>query len=483
MSHCGRFQPRAISRRDMLRRGACGFGAMAFAGMFADIARAAGAGGATGDVGATGGPAAPAGPHFAPTARSVIFLYMDGGPSQMDTFDPKPELARWHGKPFPAAMERTQFNDVGATLMSPWEFARHGGSGLPVSSLFPNVARCADDLCVVRSMTSRFNEHTNANYFLHTGVGIVGRPSMGAWVSYGLGDARNDLPSFVVVNGGLIPPGGRELLGSGFLPSTHQPSVFRPQGDGMPNVRGALDGARQRRVLDFAADLDAGFAARTGRPDALEAAIANAELAFAMQASVPDLMALDGESAEVRELYGLDAAYEPTRIFARECLLARRMVERGVRFVELTCPGTGHDRWDQHSNLRKGHEDNARAVDQPIAALLVDLKRRGLLEQTLVVWGGEFGRTPFAQGADGRDHNPHGFTVWLAGGGIRGGTVYGATDEFGYKVVDRPVEIHDLHATMLHCLGFDHRLLTSRSGGRDMRLTDVHGRVMREWLA
>ena len=215
----------------------------------------------------------------------------------------------------------------------------------------------------------------------------------------------------------------------------------------------------------------------------LQAAIANAELAFAMQASVPDLMALDGESAEVRELYGLDAAYEPTRIFARECLLARRMVERGVRFVELTCPGTGHDRWDQHSNLRKGHEDNARAVDQPIAALLVDLKRRGLLEQTLVVWGGEFGRTPFAQGADGRDHNPHGFTVWLAGGGIRGGIVYGATDEFGYKVVDRPVEIHDLHATMLHCLGFDHRLLTSRSGGRDMRLTDVHGRVMREWLA
>ena len=478
MSHCGRFQPRAISRRDMLRHGACGFGAAAFAAMFAQVARAAEAAGAFG-----AGAGASPGPHFAPTARSVIFLYMDGGPSQMDTFDPKPALAEWHGKPFPMAMERTQFNNNGATLASPWEFTRHGASGLPVSSLFPHVARCADDLCVVRSMTSRFNEHTNANYFLHTGVGIVGRPSMGAWVSYGLGDARNDLPSFVVLNGGLIPPGGRELLGSGFLPAAHQSSVFRPQGDGMPNVRGAVDGARQRRTLDFAASLDRGFAGRAGRPDALEAAIANAELAFAMQASVPELMSLDGEGAEVRELYGLDAEYEPTRTFARECLLARRMVERGVRFIELTCPGNGHDRWDQHSNLRKGHEDNARAVDQPIAALLVDLKRRGLLGQTLVVWGGEFGRTPFAQGTDGRDHNPHGFTVWLAGGGIRGGMTYGATDEFGYKVVDRPVEIHDLHATMLHCLGFDHRLLTVRHGGRDMRLTDVHGRVMREWLA
>ena len=235
-------------------------------------------------------------------------------------------------------------------------------------------------------------------------------------------------------------------------------------------------------MLDFSGELDAAFAARAGRPDALEAAIHNAELAFAMQASVPELMAMDGEPAEVRELYGLDAPFEPTRIFARECLLARRMVERGVQFIELTCPGTGHDRWDQHSNLKKGHEDNARAVDQPIAALLTDLKRRGLLDQTLVVWGGEFGRTPFAQGTDGRDHNPYGFTVWLAGGGIKGGMTYGATDDFGYKAVDRPVEIHDLHATMLHCLGFDHRLLTARYGGRDMRLTDVHGRVMREWL-
>ena len=479
MTHCGRFEDRPITRRDMLRRGACGFGAMAFVGMFADVVRAA-AGGAGGAGGV--GSALRVGPHFAPTARSVIFLYMDGGPSQMDTFDPKPELAKWHGKPFPMAMERTQFNDNGATLASPWSFARHGQSGLEVSSLFPNVARCADDLCVVRSMTSKFNEHTNANYFLHTGAGIVGRPSMGAWVSYGLGDARNDLPSFVVINGGLIPVGGRELLGSGFLPSAHQSSVFRPQGEGMANVRPSVDGPRQRRVLDFAAELDRGFVARAGRPDALESAIQNAELAFAMQSSVPDLMAMDGESAEVRELYGFDAPFEPTRIFARECLLARRMVERGVPFVELTCPGTGHDRWDQHQNLRKGHEDNARAVDQPIAALLVDLKRRGLLESTLVVWGGEFGRTPFAQGTDGRDHNPHGFTVWLAGGGIRGGMTYGATDEFGYKVVDKPVEIHDLHATMLHCLGFDHRLLTSRFGGRDMRLTDVHGRVMREWL-
>ena len=460
----------------MLRRSACGFGAAAFAAMAGDLARAAGAlgnlpGGRT------------MGPQFRPTARSVIFLYMDGGPSQMDTFDPKPELARWNGKPFPMAMEPTQFNDNGATLASPWEFTRHGESGLPVSSLFPHVARCADDLCVVRSMTSKFNEHTNANYFLHTGVGIVGRPSMGAWLSYGLGDPANDLPSFVVINGGLIPVGGRELLGNGFLPSAYQSSVVRPTDDGMPNVRGSLRSDRQRRIVDLAASLDRDFHARTGADDAVEGAIRNAELAFAMQASVPDVMAIDGETDEVRRLYGLDAEYEPTRIFGRECLLARRLVERGVPFIELTCPNTGHDRWDQHQNLRKGHEDNARAVDQPIAALLKDLKRRGLLEQTLVVWGGEFGRTPFVQGADGRDHNPHGFTVWLAGSGIKGGMAYGATDDFGYKVVDRPVEIHDLHATILHCMGFDHRLLTYRSGGRDMRLTDVHGRVMGEWLA
>jgi hypothetical protein len=251
----------------------------------------------------------------------------------------------------------------------------------------------------------------------------------------------------------------------------------------MPYVRGELDHDRQRRIVDLAAAMDRDFHARTGADDAVEGAIRNAELAFAMQASVPEVMAIDGETDEVRSLYGLDAGYEPTRIFARECLLARRLVERGVPFIELTCPGTGHDRWDQHQNLRKGHEDNARAVDQPIAALLKDLKRRGLLEQTLVVWGGEFGRTPFAQGKDGRDHNPHGFTVWLAGGGIKGGITHGATDEFGYKAVEHPVEIHDLHATILHCMGFDHRLLTYRSGGRDMRLTDVHGRVMREWLA
>jgi hypothetical protein len=413
----------------------------------------------------------------------VIFLYMDGGPSQMDTFDPKPALAKWHGKPFPGTMERTQFNNNGNTLRSPWSFAQHGQSGLPVSSLFPNVARCADDLCVVRSMTSKFNEHTNANYFLHTGAGLVGRPSMGAWVSYGLGDPRNDLPGFVVINGGLIPVGGRELLGNGFLPSAYQSSLFRPSGDGMPNVKGALPTERQRRILDLSRDLDAGFSTASHHQDGVETAIQNAELAFRMQASVPELMSVEGEPAHVRELYGFDAPYEPTRTFARECLLARRMVERGVQFIELLCPNVGHDRWDQHENLKKGHEDNARAVDQPIAALLTDLKQRGLLDSTLVVWGGEFGRTPFAQGTNGRDHNPYGFTMWLAGGGIKGGMTYGATDDFGYKVVDRPVEVHDLHATILHCLGFDHRLLTTRFGGRDMRLTDVHGRVMREWLA
>ncbi len=470
MHHCGRYQPRPISRREMLARSASGFGTIALAGLLGDDLLAADATGLQ-----------QLGTHHVPRARNVIFLYMDGGPSQVDTFDPKPMLNRMNGQSFPMQMEATQFNDNGLILKSPWAFNRHGECGHPVSELFPNVASCADDLCIVRSMTSKFSEHTNANYFLHTGLGLAGRPTMGAWASYGLGSESKDLPGFVVLNGGLTPPGGLDCFSNGFLPATHQASILKPDEYGMAYVRPLeADLTRQQRKRDLIGKLDA---ERSHGVDAIESAIANQEMAFRMQWAVPELMEIDGESPLTRKLYGLDARYEPTRIFARQCLLARRLVERGVRFIELTCPMVDGDRWDQHDNLKSGHENNARAVDQPIAGLLKDLKGRGLLDETLVVWAGEFGRTPFAQGTNGRDHNPFGYTIWMAGGGIRGGITYGSTDEFGYKAVDKPVEIHDLHATMLHLMGIDHTRLTVKVGGRDMRLTDVHGHVIHDLMA
>ena len=453
-----------LTRRELLTHSANGFGAVAATALF---------GGARDEH-----------LHHAPRARSVIFLYMDGGPSQVDTFDPKPRLAREHGQPIGMAIPETQFDDVGTVLASPWEFRQYGESGLWVSDLFPCVAQCVDRLCVVRSMTSKFPEHTAANYFLHTGHNPAGRPSMGSWLVYGLGSESEDLPGFVVLNGGLVPPGGLENFGSGFLPASHQGSVFLPTDEPIANMRpaeGSIE--RQAEKLDLIGRLDRAALAREGPDDGIESAIANYELAFRMQSAVPELVDLSRESAATKRLYGFDHPYEHTRTYARQCLLARRLVERGVRFVELTCPNTGHDRWDQHGGLEKGHADNARATDQPIAALLVDLEARGLLDETLVVWAGEFGRTPMAQGSDGRDHNPHGFTIWLAGGGVRGGSVHGETDEYGYYVVGDPVSIHDLHATMLHLLGIDHTRLTVRFSARDMRLTDVHGHVMRDWLA
>jgi hypothetical protein len=454
-----------LTRRDMLLRCANGFGAVALASLLAEEGRGA------------------AVQHHKPTARNVIFLYMDGGPSQVDTFDYKPLLERYHGKDPHSVfkVEPTQFDNVGKVMASPWKFRRHGESGLWVSDLFPHVAECVDDLCVMRSMVSNFPEHTSANYFLHTGSGIQGRPSMGAWASYGLGSENKDLPAFIVLNGGLIPPGGLDNFNSGFLPAAHQGSVFKASNPPVANIR-RLEASdeQQRRKLELLRKLDQNLEERTGKSDEIESAIANYETAYRMQTSVPELMDIQGESEVTRKLYGLDSTYAPTKVFGTQCLIARRLVERGARFLELTCPNLGHDRWDQHGNLKKGHDDNARAVDQPIAALLKDLKGRGLLDHTLVVWSGEFGRTPFAQGSDGRDHNQYGFTLWMAGGGVQGGFAYGETDEWGYKVVKDKVEIHDLHATMLHLLGVDHKRLTFRFGGRDMRLTDVHGEVVKE---
>ncbi|MEM1226233.1 MAG: DUF1501 domain-containing protein [Planctomycetota bacterium] len=459
----------------MLTRCASGFGAVALEALRLDSAFASN----TGDPSDSG--FAGHGPHHDVRAKNVIFLYMDGGPSQVDTFDPKPMLDQYNGKD-PGALfnvEPTQFNNTGKLLASPWKFAQHGESGIPVSELFPHVAQCVDELAVVRSMTSGFPEHTFANYFLHTGSGLQGRPSMGAWLNYGLGSECQNLPGFVVLNGGLVPPGGLDCFGSGFLPATYQGSVFKPSGTGVANIQPTeANDAQQRDQLRLIRQLDGFAATQFGQHDSLESAIKNYELAYAMQMAVPEVMSIDQEPQYLQDQYGLNAAFEPTRIYAAQCLIARRMLEQGVRFIELTCPSVGTDRWDQHSNLKSGHEKNARAVDQPIAALLKDLRQRGLLDETLVVWAGEFGRTPFAQGSNGRDHNQYGFTIWMAGGGVRPGFVYGATDEFGYKAIENRLEIHDLHATMLHLMGVDHTRSTFRFGGRDMRLTDVHGHVI-----
>ena len=478
MHHCGRFHDAPVTRRDMLMRCASGFGAVALAGLIDEQARADTP---THTRTATGGIMLP---HHVPRARNIIFLYMDGGPSQVDTFDPKPRLTKEHGQPFAMKKEPTQFNNNGTTLGSPWKFHQYGESGLAVSDLFPHVAQRADDLCVIRSMTSKFSEHTNANYFLHSGIGIAGRPSMGAWMSYGLGTENQNVPAFVVMNGGLVPPGGLGCFSNGFLPATHQGSIFKPDEHPVANITPSeASPTLQRNKLDLMGSLDKQFLDRVGKSDSIESAIANYELAYRMQAAVPDLLSIEHESKATQKLYGLDAEYLPTQIYGRQCLMARRLVERGVRFVELTCPRVDGDRWDQHAKLREGHENNSRAVDQPIAGLLLDLKRRGLLDTTLVVWAGEFGRTPFAQGSDGRDHNPFGYTIWMAGGGVKAGLTYGSTDDLGYKAVDKKLEIYDLHATMLHLLGIDHTQLTFNFSGRDMRLTDVHGHVVHDILA
>ncbi|TWT33012.1 DUF1501 domain-containing protein [Blastopirellula retiformator] len=469
MSHCHRFRSQPLSRRALLKSASCGFASVALHALLGDAAFA------ESDSASA--------PHHAAKAKNVIFLYMDGGPSQVDTFDPKPALAKYDGKPFPTKTEPTQFNNNGATLASLWKFNQYGESGLPISDLFPHLGTQADKLAMIHSMTSEFPEHTSANYFLHTGSGLQGRPSMGAWTTYGLGSDNQDLPGFVVLNAGLIPPGGIDNFNSGFLPAAYQGSIFNPGNPPVANIRPADRTADlQKSKLGLIERLDRVSQANSGGDDQLESAIRNYELAYRMQTAVPELMDLRDESKATLEMYGLNDEFKNTQLYGRQCLTARRLIERGVRFVELTCPGGNGDRWDQHSNLKDGHEKNAKTVDKPIAALLEDLQQRGLLDSTLVVFAGEFGRTPFAQGANGRDHNPFAFTIWMAGGGVQGGIRYGKSDEFGYKTVENRLMIHDLHATMLHLLGVDHEKLTFRFSGRDMRLTDVHGHVIHDIL-
>ena len=471
---CNNFMSKPLTRREMLGRCAGGFGAVALSSLLADPV-----------YGKAKSPFAPRNTHHEPKAKSIIFLYMDGGVSQVDSFDYKPRLEKDHGKPFSAKINPTQFDNIGKTLKSPWNFKRYGQCGLNVSDLFPYVGEMADDLCVVRSMTSKFSEHNSANFFLHTGFGVQGRPSMGAWMSYGLGAEATDLPGFVVLNGGLIPSGGWDNFGNGFLPASHQATVFKTGKEPLADIRPreSRKGV-QKAKLGLLNKLDQGVLERLGRVDEIESAIANYEMAYRMQAAVPELINIKGETDGTQKLSGLDSKYEPTRTFGMQCLIARRLVEKGVRFIELTCPRiSGNDRWDAHGGLKKNHGDNSRAIDQPIAGLLRDLKSRGMLKDTLVVWSGEFGRTPFAQGSNGRDHNPFGFTIWMAGGGVKEGFTYGSTDEFGYRAVENKLDIHDMHATMLHLLGMDHKKMTYRFDGRDMRLTDTHGNVAHDLIA
>jgi hypothetical protein len=469
-----------ISRRAFFGRSATGIGVAALDSLLNSRAAASPAGGASGDASRL------AAPHFAPRAKRVIFLFMSGGPSHVDLFDPKPQLARLDGQPMPPEIIKNHtfamIKEAHPTIKgSPYKFRRHGESGQQISELLPALAQVADELAVVRSLyTDTFN-HDPAVQFMNTGDVRFGRPSLGAWLSYGLGSECADLPAFIVLASGVNndQPLLESYWGSGFLPTQHQGVQFRSRGEPVlfaSNPQG-INQAVRREMIDLIRATNEAHAAQVGDPEILTR-IKQYEMAFKMQASVPELMDLAREPVSIHRLYGT----QPGSVsFANNCLLARKLIERGVRFVQLY-----HKGWDSHQKLEENHARLARETDRAAAALLVDLKQRGLLDDTLVVWGGEFGRTPIVQGKGpqyGRDHHPYGFTVWLAGGGVKPGIAYGKTDEFGYFAIEDKIHIHDFNATILACLGIDHQRLTFRSQGRDYRLTDVHGRVVSELLS
>ena len=458
-----------FSRRQVLQQVSAGFGYLAFAGLSTSAT-------AKDDPVASTNPLSPKEPHFAARAKRVIFLCMQGGPSHVDTFDYKPQLAKDHGK-------RGRYG--GALLKSPWEFRQRGDSGLWISDLFPEVAKHADDLCLLRSMQCDQPVHPGAMTQMHTGTAQFVRPSLGAWTLYGLGTENDSLPGFI----SLSPPAGSSSnYGSAFLPAIYggtkvgrggRAAGFTRGGEGesVPDIKNPkLSDRQQRDQLSFIQALNRDKLRREQHQPGVEGVIESYELAFRMQDAMPELMDVSGESQATLAMYGADDG--PTVNFGKQCLLARRFVEAGVRFVEIT-----HGNWDQHVNLSNDHQARADACDQPIAGLLQDLKQRDLLKDTLVIWGGEFGRTPAAQNGDGRNHNNKGYTTWMAGGGVKGGFSYGATDEHGYEAVENKCHIHDWHATILHLLGLDHTQLTYRYAGRDFRLTDVYGDVINEIVA
>ncbi len=475
-----RFARAPITRRDALQRAACGFGGLALAAMLGERARGA------------ENPLAAKSPHHQPKAKRVIFIFMQGGPSQVDTFDYKPALAAQDGKQLSFADARVlantgQSQSTHRVLKSPWKFGQYGESGRWASELFAETARHADDLSFIHSLHTEGVAHGPATLFLHCGATNLIRPSMGSWIVYGLGSENENLPAFVSI-APSAGNGGPRNFGSAFLPAIYQGT---PLGNAGAPAREAtiknlsneqLSSDAQRRQLDLLAQFNFEQLGRHPSDHELEAVIQSYELAWRMQQHAPGVVDLSQESADTLELYGIGSP--PTDDFGRKCLLARRLCEAGVRYVQVTYgDNTANPAWDQHSNLPK-HADHARAVDRPVAGLLADLKRRGLLEDTLVWWGGEFGRTPYAEkNGTGRDHNPGGFTQWLAGGGVRGGTSFGMTDEFGHQAVADKVHMHDLHATILHLLGLDHETLTYRYAGRNFRLTDVAGNVVRQILA
>lgn len=457
------FFDRPTTRRQMLQASACGFGQLALAAM-------AGSSGLAETAGSSSGL------HFPARAKRIIFLFMWGGPSHVDLFDPKPRLNQEAGKPLSGASVGSDRKQLGTLLGSPFKFKQHGEGGVWISELFPHLSQHADRLCVVRSLHTEGNAHGEALLNLHTGKANLVRPSVGAWVSYGLGSQNENLPAFVTIS----PPrghGGVQNYGSAFLPAAHQGTaigsaeipIAQATISNLANQR--WSGDDQRRQLQLIQSLNEDQLNRLGTDRNVEGLIANYELAYRMQTTIPPIMSLQDESGETQRLYGIDE--QPTDNFGRQCLLARKLAEQGVRYIQVSTDYT----WDHHQKVKDGSIAESKKVDKPIAGLLTDLARRGLLEDTLVVWGAEFGRTPMAENGDGRNHHPQGFTMWLAGGGVRGGFAYGATDDFGYAPVEQPVHMHDLHATLLYALGLDHERLTYRHAGRDFRLTDVFGNV------
>jgi hypothetical protein len=462
---------RLLARRWFLRDCGVGLGGMALGPLLSQGQANA----------AAAAPLMPRTPHFPPTAKRVIYLFMAGAPSHLDLFDYKPELAKRNGTLPPASVlkgYRSAFINPNSALLGPkFKFAKHGKSGAELSELLPNLAKIADDVCIVRSMTTDAVNHAPAQIMMNTGSQQFGRPSLGAWTLYGLGCETENLPGYVVLSSANGTSGGASNWGSGFLPTMYAGVPFRSKGDPilyLSNPTG-WDEESQRASLDSVQRLNAMRFADVRDPE-IEARIQSYEMAFRLQSTAPELMNLAEESKATLDMYGVDPAVPS---YARNCLLARRLIERGVRFVQLF-----HEAWDQHSGLKALLAGNCRDTDQASAALVTDLKQRGLLDDTLIVWGGEFGRTPMVQGGDdGRDHHNRSFTMWLAGGGVRPGMTYGETDELGFNVARDPVHVHDLNATILHMLGFDHTRLTFRFQGRDFRLTDVHGNVVKGILA